>query len=140
MARGKERLHTPAGADVQRIDPGSAHRQVGQREGGLPHPHNVFPINGTSVLPVVAHQQPIAPADPDRRPHPLVTAREQARADQGVHTHGVQRGVGLHPRNRRSDQEQLHQFDKGEPAAWRANTAASKYSAPFGEPRCPVHH
>jgi hypothetical protein len=100
MLSGKERLHPAAGPDVQGIDPRPTHREVGQRERGLRHSHNVFPIKGPSVLPVVADQQAVTPADPHRRLRTVAAAREQAGLDKAVNAQRAQRVGGVRMRNR----------------------------------------
>ncbi len=81
---GLERLHTTAGADVERIDVGEAHREVGQRHGRLRDGDDVFPAGRAPVLPIVGDEHVVGPPDAHRRLHMVVAAGEQAGVDQVV--------------------------------------------------------
>ena len=115
VARGEERLHAPAAAEVEDAPPRPANGEVREEEGGRAHPEHVVGLNGErdGVGAVPGQDEPLDHRQRDERPDVGLSALHQSQRGEILDREGGEGRSGLAHRDRRVQPEELDQRVEG---------------------------
>ena len=102
MARGEERLHAPAAAQVEDAPGRPSHGEAGQQERGRAHPEHVVRLDGERdrVRAVAGQDEPLGHRQRDERPDPAVRALHEPERGHLLEREGREGAAGLGLRDR----------------------------------------
>ena len=97
VARGEERLHAPAAAQVEDAPGRLANGEARQEERGRAHPEHVVRLDGERdrVRAVEGQDEPLRHRQRDERPDEALLALDQPQRGQVLDREGIERATGL---------------------------------------------
>ncbi len=108
VARGEERLHAPAAAQVEDAPGRPSHGEAGQQERGRAHPEHVVRLDGERdrVRAVAGQDEPLGHRQRDERPDTALRVLHQPQGDQLLDRERSEGAAGVGLRDRRVEREE----------------------------------